>query len=226
MNSTRRRSFESPKERSEWSRSGGMVAAVSSRGSRWFRNAKYSWRIRESPMNTKWLCFPQNARYRRHLLVSLKHQRVLFFGWFHAEVPHNVKNTIFLLKFLRLTVMVHHTAIRLPLLVSFVPPIWQKPFAWIYSYGTHNILFTELSPWRDWSEVRNTMNVWIQNACLPYFKCSIPWYRTKPITSARARSFAFLAFICWIISAADFPCLLDASADIFDSRNYNQCRKH
>lgn len=78
MNSTRRQSLESPNDRSERCRSGGTVAVVSSWGSKCLRNAMYSWRIRESPMNTKWLCFPKNARYCKHLLVSLKHRGFSF----------------------------------------------------------------------------------------------------------------------------------------------------
>lgn len=141
MNSTWRRSLESPKERSERCLSGGIVTVVPSWGSRWFRNAKYSWRIRESPMKTKWLCFPQNARYLRHRLVSLKHYTVSFLVFFvHVRLHVMWKTFMFYPQFLRLAVMVHHTAIRLPLLVSFVPAVWQKPFAWIYSYEPNNNL--------------------------------------------------------------------------------------
>lgn len=92
MNSTWRRSLESPKERSERCLSGGMVIVVASWGSRWFRNAKYSWRIRESPIKTKWLCFPQNARYLRHRLVSLKHYSSLFNFLFSCSFARNIKN--------------------------------------------------------------------------------------------------------------------------------------
>lgn len=92
MNSTWRRSLESPKERSERCLSGGMVIVVASWGSRWFRNAKYSWRIRESPIKTKWLCFPQNARYLRHRLVSLKHYSSLFSFLFSCSFARNTKN--------------------------------------------------------------------------------------------------------------------------------------
>lgn len=152
MNSTRRQSLESPYDKSERCRSGGTVAVVSSWGSKWLRNAMYSWRIRESPMNTKWLCFPKNARYCKHLLVSLKNSSFSFnllcgLCWKWNQTLHSCE------KSLRLTVMMHHTAIRLPLLISFVPTIWQKPLAWIYSYGTK---MWQLC--RDLSEVRDSMN--------------------------------------------------------------------
>ena len=78
-----------------------------------------------------------------------------------------------------------------------------------------------------WLELGYGFNEYVShNERLPYLKWSIPWYIIKPITSVKARSLAFLTFICWIISAADFPCLLDASDDIFDTCNYNQCKKH
>lgn len=78
--------------------------------------------------------------------------------------------------------------------------------------------------WVNWGYVLQWC--WIYTSCLPYLKWSIPWYITKPITRIKASSLAFLTFICWIISAADLPCLLDASADIFDNRKYNRRWKH